>query len=89
MDQVSARQVRLSERRAQNPDPSGRRGRDMCPEQREPSWLSVHCHDQPAASQQFQRIGTLAAAQVDRHAVLAGPELLARGQQKRPRLTAG
>jgi hypothetical protein len=30
-----------------------------------------------------------AAAQVDRQAVRAGPELLARGQQHRPRLAAG
>jgi len=44
--------------------------------------------DQPATSQQFQRIGALAAAQVERQAVLAGPELLAGGQQQRPRLTA-
>ena len=32
--------------------------------------------------------GALAAAQVDRQAVLAGPEFLARRQQQRPRLTA-
>ena len=60
----------------------------MRPEQREPGWLGVDCHDQPAASQQLQRVGALTAAQVDRHAVPAGPELLAGGQQQRPRLTA-
>ncbi len=41
VDQVSARQVRLGERRADNPDPSGGCGRDAGPEQREPGWLSV------------------------------------------------
>jgi hypothetical protein len=45
MDQVSARQVRLSERRAQNPGPSGSRGRDTCPEQGEPGWVSVDGQD--------------------------------------------
>jgi hypothetical protein len=80
VDQVSARQIRFSEGRAENADPSGSRGRDACPQQRESGWLNVHRHDQPAASEQFQRIGALTAAQVDRHAVLAGPELLARGQ---------
>jgi hypothetical protein len=80
MDQLSRRQVRLRERRAQNADPAGSAGRDACPEQRKPGWLRVHRQDQPAASEQFQRIGTLAAAQVDRHAVLAGPEFLAGGQ---------
>jgi len=70
-------------------DPSDGRGRDACPEQREPGWLSVDRQDQPAAGEQFQRIGALAAAQVDRQAVLAGAELLARGQQQRPRLAAG
>ena len=88
MDQVRGRQVRLSERRAQNADPSGSSGRDARPEQREPGRLCVDRQDQPAASQQLQRISALAAAQVDRQAVLAGPELLARGQQQRPRLTA-
>jgi hypothetical protein len=88
VDQVSARQVRLGKRRAQNADPSGRCGRDTRLEQREPGWLSVHRQDRPAASQQFKRIGALAAAQVDRHAVLAGPEFLARGQQQRPWLPA-
>jgi hypothetical protein len=63
-------------------------GRDARPEQRDPGGLSVDRQDQPAASQQLQRIGALAAAQVDRQAVLAGPEFLARGQQQRPWLTA-
>jgi len=88
MDQVSARQLCLGERRAENADPPGSRRRDTCPEQPQPGWLSVDRHDQPAASQQLQRIGALAAAQVYRQAVLASPELLARGQQQRPRLTA-
>ena len=88
MDQVRARQFRLSERRAQNADPPGSTGRNARPEQREPGWLSVDRQDPPAASQQLQRIGALPAAQVDRQAVPAGPELLARGQQQRPRLTA-
>ena len=39
-------------------------------------------------SQQLQRIGAFAAAQVDRQAVLASPELLTLGQQQRPRLPA-
>ena len=89
MDQVRGRQVRRRERRAQNVDPSGRSGRDARPEQREPGWLGVDRQDQPAAGQQLQRIGAFAAAQVDRQAVLAGPELLACGEQQRPRLTAG
>lgn len=74
--------------RAENADPSGSRSRDAYPEQREPGWLSVHRHDHPAASQQLQRIGALAAAQVDRQAALARAELLACSQQERPRLTA-
>jgi hypothetical protein len=41
MDQVSGRQVRLSERRAHNPDRCGGRGRDPCPEQGQPGWLGV------------------------------------------------
>jgi hypothetical protein len=88
MDQVRARQVRRSERRAHDANPSGSSGRDARPEQRDPGGLSVDRQDQPAASQQLQRIGALAAAQVDRQAVLAGPEFLARGQQQRPWLTA-
>ena len=66
----------------------GRRRKRIRGAGNQPGWLRVDREDQPAASQQLQRIGALAAAQVDRLAALAGAELLAGGQQQRPRLTA-
>ena len=88
MDQVRVRQVRLSERRVQNADPSSSSGRDTCPEQREPGWLSVDRQDRPAASQQLQRIMPSPQPRSIARRFWSAPNLLARGKQQRPRLTA-
>jgi hypothetical protein len=69
--------------------PSGQRRGDTCAKERQSGFLGVHRQDRPAASQQFQRLAAIAAAQAGGQAPLPGARFLAGCHEQRPRLAPG